>query len=60
MHRSLAMLISEREPQCNHSSGYAKNRLPDVLTEAVYNLRWMLKMQDANDGGVLRQNGDAR
>ncbi|WP_222431123.1 glycoside hydrolase family 9 protein [Pedobacter suwonensis] len=33
----------------------AKNKVPDVLTEAVYNLRWMLKMQDPGDGGVYHK-----
>jgi len=33
----------------------AKNRVPDILTEAIYNLRWMLKMQDPNDGGVYNK-----
>lgn len=34
---------------------HAKNKVPDVLTEAVYNLRWMLKMQDPRDGGVYHK-----
>ncbi|WP_293787896.1 glycoside hydrolase family 9 protein [uncultured Pedobacter sp.] len=34
---------------------HAKNKVPDVLTEAVYNLRWMLKMQDPGDGGVYHK-----
>ncbi|HYE54462.1 MAG TPA: glycoside hydrolase family 9 protein [Chitinophagaceae bacterium] len=29
--------------------------LPDVLTEIVYNLRWMLTMQDPADGGVYHK-----
>ncbi|NTD99225.1 cellulase [Agrobacterium tumefaciens] len=33
----------------------AKNRVSDILTEAIYNLRWMLKMQDTNDGGVYNK-----
>ncbi|MCX2584703.1 glycoside hydrolase family 9 protein [Pedobacter sp. MR22-3] len=33
----------------------AKNRVPDILTEAIYNLRWMLKMQDQHDGGVYNK-----
>ena len=28
------------------------NGLPDVLNEALWNLEWMLSMQDPNDGGV--------
>lgn len=31
------------------------NELPDLLDEALYNLRWMLTMQDPNDGGVYHK-----
>ena len=31
------------------------NGVPDILNEAVYNLRWMLTMQDPNDGGVYHK-----
>jgi len=31
------------------------NGIPDILNEAVYNLRWMLTMQDPNDGGVYQK-----
>ncbi len=31
------------------------NGVPDVLDEALYNLRWMLTMQDPNDGGVYHK-----
>jgi len=31
------------------------NGLPDVLNEALWNLRWMLTMQDPNDGGVYHK-----
>jgi len=31
------------------------DRVPDILNEAVYNLRWMLTMQDPNDGGVYHK-----
>lgn len=31
------------------------NALPDVLDEALWNLRWMLSMQDPNDGGVYHK-----
>ncbi|SDG30388.1 endoglucanase [Pedobacter terrae] len=34
---------------------HAKNKIPDILTEALYNLRWMLKMQDTGDGGVYHK-----
>ncbi|MEM8894780.1 MAG: glycoside hydrolase family 9 protein, partial [Bacteroidota bacterium] len=31
------------------------NDLPDVLDEALVNLRWMMTMQDPNDGGVYHK-----
>ncbi len=31
------------------------NSLPDILDEALWNLRWMLTMQDPNDGGVYHK-----
>ncbi len=31
------------------------NGIPDLLNEAIYNLRWMLSMQDPNDGGVYHK-----
>jgi len=31
------------------------NKIPDVLDEIIYNLRWMLTMQDPNDGGVYNK-----
>jgi endoglucanase len=31
------------------------NTVPDILDEAIYNLRWMLAMQDTNDGGVYNK-----
>ncbi|QNE42321.1 cellulase (plasmid) [Hymenobacter sp. NBH84] len=33
----------------------SRNALPDVLDEALWNLRWMLTMQDPNDGGVYHK-----
>ena len=33
----------------------AASRVPDVINEALYNLRWMLTMQDPNDGGVYHK-----
>ena len=29
--------------------------VPDILNELLYNLRWMLSMQDPNDGGVYHK-----
>src|ERR1700712_3604614 len=31
------------------------NGVPDILNEGIYNLRWMLSMQDPNDGGVYNK-----
>ena len=31
------------------------NRIPDLLDEVLYNLRWMLSMQDPFDGGVYNK-----
>jgi endoglucanase len=36
------------------------NALPDVLDEALWNLRWMLTMQDPADGGVYHKLSEAR
>lgn len=33
----------------------SNNQLPDVLDECLWNLRWMLAMQDPNDGGVYNK-----
>ena len=33
----------------------SNNRIPDLLDEVLYNLRWMLTMQDPNDGGVYNK-----
>ncbi|MBY0425305.1 MAG: glycoside hydrolase family 9 protein, partial [Cytophagales bacterium] len=33
--------------------------LPDILNEALWNIRWMLAMQDPNDGGVYHKLTDA-
>ena len=32
-----------------------RNGLPDLLDEILWNLRWMLTMQDPNDGGVYNK-----
>lgn len=36
------------------------NKVPDILDEALYNIRWMLSMQDPNDGGVYHKCTNAR
>lgn len=33
----------------------SNNELPDILDEALWNLRWMLSMQDGFDGGVFHK-----
>jgi len=33
----------------------SENRIPDLLNEVIYNLRWMLSMQDPSDGGVYNK-----
>jgi endoglucanase len=33
----------------------SNNGVSDLLNEAIYNLRWMLTMQDPNDGGVYHK-----
>ena len=33
----------------------SENQLPDVLDEVLWNLRWMLAMQDPDDGGVYHK-----
>ena len=33
----------------------SENQLPDVLDEALWNIRWMLTMQDPYDGGVYHK-----
>ncbi len=38
----------------------SKNALPDVLDEALFNIRWMVTMQDPNDGGVYHKLTNAR
>jgi endoglucanase len=41
--------------QLNTNIPESDNAVPDVLDEAIYNLRWMLTMQDPNDGGVYNK-----
>jgi endoglucanase len=41
--------------QVNTNIPESGNGVPDILNEAIYNLRWMLAMQDPNDGGVYNK-----
>ena len=38
----------------------SNNNLPDLLDESLWNLRWMLTMQDPADGGVYHKLTNAR
>ena len=38
----------------------SNNGVPDILNEALYNIRWMLTMQDPNDGGVYHKCTNAK
>lgn len=38
----------------------SKNEIPDILDEALWNVRWMLTMQDPNDGGVYHKCTNAK
>jgi len=41
--------------QLNTNIPESNDAVPDILNEAIYNLRWMLTMQDPNDGGVYNK-----
>ncbi len=36
------------------------DKIPDLLNEIIYNLRWMLTMQDPSDGGVYHKCTNAK
>jgi endoglucanase len=38
----------------------SSNQIPDLLDESLYNLRWMLTMQDPEDGGVYHKLTNAK
>ncbi len=38
----------------------SSNAIPDILDESLYNIRWMLTMQDPNDGGVYHKCTNAQ
>jgi endoglucanase len=38
----------------------SKNAVPDLLDEVMWNLRWMLTMQDPDDGGVYHKCTNAK
>ena len=41
--------------QVNTNIPESNDEVPDILNEAICNLRWMLTMQDPNDGGVYNK-----
>lgn len=46
---------------CTHLSTNipeSRNGIPDILNEGLWNIRWMLTMQDPNDGGVYSKCTD--
>ncbi len=47
--------FSDYYGQLNCNIPESDNDLPDLLDELLYNLRWMLTMQDPNDGGVYHK-----
>jgi endoglucanase len=46
---------SQYYKQQNLNIPESKNALPDLLDETLFNLRWMITMQDPNDGGVYHK-----
>jgi len=36
------------------------NQIPDILDEALWNIRWMMTMQDSTDGGVYNKTTEAQ
>ena len=63
---TMGTLLSAYEDLPEYYSGLdlhipeSKNALPDILDETLWNLRWMLTMQDPNDGGVYHKCTNAR
>jgi endoglucanase len=41
--------------QQNNNIPESNNTVPDILDEALWNLEWLLAMQDPNDGGVYHK-----
>jgi endoglucanase len=55
---TLLSLYEDFPEFCDHISTNipeSTNRLPDLLDEVLWNLRWMLTMQDPDDGGVYHK-----
>jgi endoglucanase len=58
------LLLAEQYPQyamtLRTNIPESGNALPDVLDEALFNVRWMLSMQDPADGGVYHKLTNAQ
>ena len=54
LHTNIPALPMPRTARETNAPG-ASTRVPDLLNEALYNLRWMLTMQDPDDGGVYHK-----
>ncbi|HEX5153479.1 MAG TPA: glycoside hydrolase family 9 protein [Parafilimonas sp.] len=58
---TVATLLSAYEDFSNYFDALKTNipesndHIPDILNEALYNIRWMLTMQDPDDGGVYHK-----
>ena len=58
---TVATLLSAYEDFSNYFDALKTNipessdHTPDILIEALYNIRWMLSMQDPDDGGVYHK-----
>jgi len=57
---TFTLLLSEKlnkdfHKQQNINIPESDNNLPDILDETLYNLKWMLTMQDPNDGGLYHK-----
>lgn len=58
---TMGTLLSLYEDFPSHSSSLnlnlpeSGNGIPDLLNEALWNLEWMIKMQDPHDGGVYHK-----
>lgn len=58
---TMATLLSAYEDFSNHFDTLntnipeSKDKIPDILNEILYNLRWMFTMQDPFDGGVYHK-----
>jgi endoglucanase len=52
---SSASALASVSPASGAATPTSARTLPDILNESLYNLRWMLTMQDPADGGVYHK-----